>query len=540
MRLPSLAFLALTGLLTGCSALNFNTHLQVDTGNGDLTVERDLGMNDEGVIWSEVDDPDGKVVISNYEPYHLIRWSQAGYFPEVVPLLPNRRNPLRLIDAAGLVGGLALMASGIEDDNTYNPDAVLSVDAKIGGGFFSMFLGGMGMFTPPKRVFQGQLDKPAMRLVPTIEWTEPMGVYQVDLEIDSAAFNWESYRSLSAFERERSFYSGTMDEAIEVEDTNLDFTLQDKLLKVQGVDEDDKGIEIKELLHGSIVEVTEHRIEGLLKYEVLTRWTIHNPYELPADTVELTTWSNWSGFYTGGGLRKDLIEEAVEFAAYASLSEETQEWDWQAALASDREQEWKADWDTLSIAPAPNEPIERIADALPSVVTIMGPSGFGSGCIVDANGWIITNYHVVEDDLDSLTVRFQDGSELPGLVERWDPVRDLALVQVDSTGLSPIQFATEAPYVGDEVYAIGTPFEEGLEATVTRGILSARRTMEGQKLLQTDVAISPGNSGGALLNDAGEYIGAVNSKVVASGVEGIGFAIPLEELLPGLWVRSED
>ena len=70
MRLSSLAFLVLTGLLTGCSALNFNTHLQVDTNNGDLTVERDLGMNDEGVIWSEVDDPDGKVVISNYEPYH--------------------------------------------------------------------------------------------------------------------------------------------------------------------------------------------------------------------------------------------------------------------------------------------------------------------------------------------------------------------------------------------------------------------------------------------------------------------------------------
>lgn len=111
-------------------------------------------------------------------------------------------------------------------------------------------------------------------------------------------------------------------------------------------------------------------------------------------------------------------------------------------------------------------------------------------------GWIITNYHVVEDDLDSLTVRFQDGSELPGLVERWDPVRDLALVQVDSVGLQPIQFATEASYIGDEVYAIGTPFEEGLEATVTRGILSAKRTKEGQKLLQTDVAISPGNSGG--------------------------------------------
>lgn len=520
--------------------MNFNTHLQVDTHDGELTVERDLGMNDDGVIWSEVDDPDGKVVISNYEPYHLIRWSQVGYFPEVVPLLPNRRNPLRLIDAAGLVGGIALMASGIEDDNSNNSDALLSVDAKIGGGFFSAFLGGMGMFTPPKRVFQGRLDAPVMRRVPSIEWTEPMGVYQIDLAIDSADFKWESYRSLTAFERDRSFYTGTMDEAIEVEDTNLDFTLQDKLLKIQGVDEEDKDVEVKELLHGSIIEVTEHRIEGLLKYEVLSHWTIHNPYELPSDTVVLTTWSNWSGFYTGGGLRKDLIEEAVEFAAYASLSGETEEWDWQTALASDREQEWKADWDTLTIAPAPNEPLVRIADALPSVVTIMGPSGFGSGCIVDADGWIITNYHVVEDDMDSLTVRFQDGSELPGLVDRWDPVRDLALVQVDSTGLSPIQFATEAPYVGDEVYAIGTPFEEGLEATVTRGILSAKRTMEGQKLLQTDVAISPGNSGGALLNGAGEYIGAVNSKVVASGVEGIGFAIPLEELLPGLWVRSDD
>ena len=540
MRFSPLALSTLLVAFSGCSALNFNTHLHVETQGADQTIERDLGMNDDGVIWSEVDDPDGKVIISNYEPYHLIRWSQVGYFPEVLPLLPNRRNPLRFIDAAGLVGGVALMASGIEDDNSPGTDPVLSVDAKIGGGFFSAFLGGMGMFTPPKRVFQGRLAAPTLRRVPSIDWTEPMGVYQVDLAIDSAGFKWESYRSLSAFERERSFYTGTMDEAIEVEDTNLDFSLQDKLLKIQGVDAEDKKVEIKELLHGSIVEVTEHRIEGLLKYEVLSRWTIHNPYELPADTVELTTWSTWSGFYTGGGLRKDLIKEAVEFAAYASLSNETKEWDWQTALASDREQEWKEDWDTLTIAPARMEPMDRIADALPSVVTIMGPSGFGSGCIVDASGWIITNYHVVEGDIDSLTVRFQDGSELPGLVERWDPVRDLALVQVDSIGLQPIQFATEAPYVGDPVFAIGTPFEEGLEATVTRGILSAKRTMEGQNLLQTDVAISPGNSGGALLNEQGEYIGAVNSKVVASGVEGIGFAIPREELLPGLWVRTEN
>ena len=539
MRLSAFLGLALAALISGCSAFNFNTHLQIDLPEEGVTVERDLGMNDDGVIWSEVDDPDGKVVISNYEPYHLVRWSQVGYFPEVVPLLPNRRNPLRLLDAAGLVGGIALMASGIEDDNNYNPDAVLDVDVKIGGGFFSAFLGGIGVFTPPKRVFEGRLSPPALRRVPTIDWTEPLGVHQVDLAIDSAAFTWESYRSLSAFERGRSFYSGSMDEAIDVEDTNLDFDLQDKLLKAQAVDVDDKELEIKELLHGAVIEVVEHRIEGLLKYEVLSQWTIHNPSELPTDTFELTTWSNWSGFYTGGGLRKDLIEEAVEFAAYASLSS-PDGWSWQEDVASDRENEWKADWDTLSITPKRDLPMERIADALPSVVTIMGPSGFGSGCIVDGNGWIITNYHVVEDDLDSLTVRFQDGSELPGLVERWDPVRDLALVQVDSVGLQPIQFATEAPYIGDEVYAIGTPFEEGLEATVTRGILSAKRTMEGQKLLQTDVAISPGNSGGALLNGDGEYIGAVNSKVVASGVEGIGFAIPREELLPGLWLRTND
>ena len=524
--------------LAGCSALNFNTHLGFETGDTDITVERDLGINEDGVIWSEVDDPVGKLTLSNYEPYHLVRISREGSFPEVIPLLPSVRNPFRLIDAVGFVGGIALMASGIENDQNYSRDAVLSADAKIGGGFFSAFLGGIGMFTPPKRVFESHLELPSLRVVPSIDWGEPMGVYQIDLEIDSAAFRWESYRSLNAFEHGRSFYTGSMDEAIEVEDTNLDIGLQDKLLKIQEVDTKDKEIVIKELLHGSIIQVTEHRIEGLLKYEVASRWTIHNPYELPSDTAQLTTWSNWSGFYTGGGLRKDLVVEAIEFAAVAALSNETETWNWQLDLASDREAEWKQNWDTLSILPVREDPIQRIADALPSVVTIIGPSGFGSGCIVDPNGWIVTNYHVVEDNMDSLTIRFQDGSQLDGRVERWDPVRDLALVQVDSTGLTPIHFATDAPYIGDEVYAIGTPFEAGLEATVTRGILSAKRTMKGQKLLQTDVAISPGNSGGALLNASGEYIGAVNSKVVASGVEGIGFAIPREELLPGLFLLT--
>jgi serine protease Do len=160
--------------------------------------------------------------------------------------------------------------------------------------------------------------------------------------------------------------------------------------------------------------------------------------------------------------------------------------------------------------------------------------GSGTGFVVDKNGYILTNQHVVEN-ADRIKVKLAgDDVEYRGRVVGFDSETDLAVLKIDTPhALSPVQIGnSDSVQVGDWVIAIGSPF--GLQATVTAGIVSAQRTSRDlpgansfQNFLQTDAAINPGNSGGPLLNIRGEVIGVNTMIATRSGsYEGIGFALP--------------
>ncbi len=158
-------------------------------------------------------------------------------------------------------------------------------------------------------------------------------------------------------------------------------------------------------------------------------------------------------------------------------------------------------------------------------------SNLGSGVIVSANGYILTNHHVV-DAADEIQVALADGQTLPARVIGADPETDLAVLKIDADKLPAITFAqSDSLKVGDWVLAVGNPF--GVGQTVTAGIVSALgRTHLGintfENFIQTDAAINPGNSGGALVDAAGNLVG-VNSAIYSrtGGSQGIGFAIPV-------------
>ena len=161
-------------------------------------------------------------------------------------------------------------------------------------------------------------------------------------------------------------------------------------------------------------------------------------------------------------------------------------------------------------------------------------TGMGSGVIVRADGYILTNNHVIKD-ADELEVELSDGRTVSGKIVGTDPETDLAVVKIEANGLQAAVFGdSDQIRVGDWVLAIGSPF--GLDQTVTAGIISAKnrdqniiKNGEGfEDFLQTDAAINPGNSGGALVNLRGELVGintAILSRTGASA--GIGFAIPV-------------
>jgi len=155
----------------------------------------------------------------------------------------------------------------------------------------------------------------------------------------------------------------------------------------------------------------------------------------------------------------------------------------------------------------------------------------GSGVIISADGYIVTNNHVVGENVREITVALSDNREVKGRVIGTDPATDIALLKVDLKGLPTISLGDSAKLqVGEWVLAIGSPFQ--LSRTVTAGIISATGRSnvgfsEYEDFLQTDAAINPGNSGGALVNTRGELIG-INTGIFSQsgGYQGIGFAVP--------------
>lgn len=207
---------------------------------------------------------------------------------------------------------------------------------------------------------------------------------------------------------------------------------------------------------------------------------------------------------------------------------------------------------SVSLSDARNTPVVRAAQSVgPAAVGITNKAverdwfnrkvvvdqGTGSGVIFDANGYIVTNNHVIEGAQEIL-VALSDGRTLSGKVLGADPVTDLAVVKVDAKDLPTANFGnSDEIMVGEPAIAIGNPLGLEFQGSVTSGVISAlNRTMEiGErrfKLIQTDAAINPGNSGGALVNADGLVIGINSAKISVPGVEGMGFSIPINSVRP--------
>ena len=158
-------------------------------------------------------------------------------------------------------------------------------------------------------------------------------------------------------------------------------------------------------------------------------------------------------------------------------------------------------------------------------------TGAGSGVILSADGYIVTNNHVI-DGASKITVTLKDGTSYPAALVGTDSQGDVAVIKIDASGLQPAVIGDSSELqVGDLAVAVGNPLGQ-LGGTVTDGIISAldrQIDLDGKTmtLLQTNAAINPGNSGGGLFNSKGELIGVVVAKSSGSGIEGLGFAIPI-------------
>ena len=163
----------------------------------------------------------------------------------------------------------------------------------------------------------------------------------------------------------------------------------------------------------------------------------------------------------------------------------------------------------------------------------------GSGFILSEDGYILTNYHVIAYAAQGnyeVTVIMHDGTRYPATVVGTEEGNDLAVLKIEASGLNPVTFADSADLrVGDEVHAVGNPLGE-LEFTMTNGHVSALdrvittdESSEAINMFQIDAAVNSGNSGGPIYDSLGRVVGVVTAKYSESGVEGIGFAIPIND-----------
>lgn len=520
-------------LLSGCSALNFNTHAKfiIDPlGPQDVSISKDAWSWEKGFHYEHEGKDSTVIKLNNSENVHLIRAEKQGYFPTVTPVFNEFMNPLKLLDLGLAVGGAVTGGAGLTQESGIGMASI---------GFFMAFYNGLGLAANPKKVYAKRYELKALEKLPLATATDPMiRMEGFHMFIPEGAHCWTYYADMDRFEKNHIDFKNASDEEVSIRYSNLDEDLS-AVLQIQGFQPDDREGMFQ---HGDAIQITgqltavkENRVQSIVAYDLTTEWWVYNAYGMQTDTVKIQNQSNWGVYnFSDPGFDRDLIAEALTHAMFMAIQKPTM--NRSLSQPKDLDADWKEGWEVIQIQ-TPSKAVGKISSALSSVVTIDAVDGHGSGCVISSDGYIITNQHVVSDPSLEYTVYFQDGSSKTAQIVRHHPVFDLALLHVDTTRLQPFHLELSATIdVGEEAYAMGTPYDIDLGASVSKGIISGRRNDGERTLIQTDVSISPGNSGGALVLKDGTLIGIVNEKVLGFGIEGIGFAIPTHYIKDALMI----
>jgi len=184
----------------------------------------------------------------------------------------------------------------------------------------------------------------------------------------------------------------------------------------------------------------------------------------------------------------------------------------------------------ISLSGSLKAPARRIEDAVGSVVMLANGIGTGSGVLISDDGYVLTNAHVVGDE-KTLRVRWSDKIETLGEVIRVAKDRDVALVKTNPRERTPLAIKRGAVSPGQRVYAIGTPLDKAFQSSVSSGVVSGNRIIDGLRYIQSDTPVTHGSSGGALLDEKGSVIGLTDLGIEKDGPTGINLFIPIGDAM---------
>ncbi len=186
----------------------------------------------------------------------------------------------------------------------------------------------------------------------------------------------------------------------------------------------------------------------------------------------------------------------------------------------------------------PAKGVGSLTEAVGATVLVQSGSGHGSGFLISSDGYFLTNHHVI-GGATYVKLRWSDGLETLGEVVRSDRGRDVALIKGDARHRAPIKLRPAKLEVGSPVFAIGAPLDKAYQNTLTRGIVSAHRVIDGYSFIQSDVSVAPGNSGGPLLDASAALVGlTVSGLRIADAPQGVNFFIPAQDAFEFLAIRA--
>ncbi len=254
-------------------------------------------------------------------------------------------------------------------------------------------------------------------------------------------------------------------------------------------------------------------------------WDILNTY---GEVLKSVTVRSQSGEFVSSEKIEDMVGDMIENSLDQVLSNGTSA----SLLKIESKAETKLALSTLA---KPSAFITTATDVQPATVIVKTEKGHGSGFAVSNDGYLITNYHVIasEDPAKQrdLTVILNDGTKLKATIVKFNKDRDVALLKVDSKFEKCFDMPSAKNFTAlEEVFAMGAPKSIELGQTASKGIISSERNVNNVSLIQTNISINAGNSGGPMFNKDGKLYGVVTSKLFGIGVEGIAFCIPAYKL----------
>lgn len=476
-----------------------------------------------------------RIGISSGRVVRLNILMKEGYLPETVVFLSDKRNPAFLVDfmLAGLGIPISLLAFRMDDGEPgKNLFIGLGTGLLFGNGYSFLYSGNRGALKALPEISHNFIKIPNVS-----EFPYKLNLTSLNSEIDLGRVPGLIYGKLNNVRKMKVNTVYVKDYSSESLRENIYNHLDSLKVRADstGSNNIDFSITLNSLKNNTlgIIGNAVERPKGLLVTNCTGNFTVvfYNKHTQKS-CLELTIEVN-SGFtkHNEDSERRNLLFNRM---IYRLMGEESVQYLLEHGV------ELKESGDE-QIYEVPQVEAIALEDVIKSSVSVLTPTGHGSGFLIDGSGLFLTNAHVV--GVDSLVRLITSDNELlEAKVVRVDHSFDVALLKIDQQiALKPVSIAlNELPQQGKTVWAIGSPLHVSLGQTLTKGVFSSKRLVKDRAWLQFDAKVNEGSSGGALLNENNEVIGIVTAKIKGAGIEGVGFAIPITEALEVLKVKIID